>query len=339
MEKEEINKLISTNKFLDMCDHAELVETHISWVILCNKFVYKIKKPMHYSFLDFSTLEKRKYYCQKEVELNQRLTKDVYLDILPVRKSPEGITLGLNEGEIVDYAVRMRKLDREKQMDVLLQNNRVSEIDIQHIAQHIAAFHINAGCIYQKEVLDVQKKFNALEEEIDYLLGHLDTESRDIINKAVEATKRFVLKHEALLLKRLNLGFFRDVHGDLHSRNIFLLPEPVIFDCIEFSDDYRQIDVLNEIAFLCMDLEAFGRQDLSELFIKAYNDLFPAIQTEEEKSLFIYYKCYRANVRAKVNSLRAKDADNEQRKKALTETEKYLRLMDSYVSLLTFPAL
>ncbi|SMO69793.1 hypothetical protein [Solitalea koreensis] len=334
MEKQEINKLISAGKFLNVCDHPELVETHISWVILCNRFVYKVKQPMKYSFLDFSTLKKRKYFCEKELKLNQRLTENMYLDIQPVRQSPEGINLGLNEGEIIDYAVRMRRMDEKKQMDVLLSKNKVSGSDIQNIAQQIAAFHLNACCIYKKEVRNIQKKFNALAEQKSYLYEHLGAESRDIIDKAVEVNMNFIGKHNDLLLARLRLGFFRDVHGDLHSRNIFLLPEPVIFDCIEFNDDYRQIDVLNEVAFLCMDLEAFGRPDLSKLFIKTYNNLFPCMQTKEEKSLFIYYKCYRANVRAKVNSLRSKNADNEQRKKALAETEKYLRLMDSYVSML-----
>ena len=126
-------------------------------------------------------------------------------------------------------------------------------------------------------------------------------------------------------------GFFRDGHGDLHSRNIFLLPEPVIFDCIEFNDEYRQIDVLNDVAFLCMDLDAIARGDLSDVLITYYNKLFPSMETEAVRGLFIYYKGYRANVRAKVNSLRARSTqDDGHRSKALNEVKKYLLLMHSY---------
>ncbi len=135
--------------------------------------------------------------------------------------------------------------------------------------------------------------------------------------------------------RRLKSGFFRDCHGDLHTRNIFLLPEPQPFDCIEFNDDYRQIDTLNEVAFLCMDLDAMGRQDLSEVFIKHYNRLFTVMRNEEERKLFVYYKCYRANVRAKVNSLRARSTEDSIAKtKALAEARKYLFLMEGYIKLL-----
>ena len=142
-------------------------------------------------------------------------------------------------------------------------------------------------------------------------------------------------KHHSLLAARLKAGFFRDCHGDLHSRNIFLLATPQPFDCIEFNDDFRQIDVLNEIAFLCMDLDSFGRQDLADLFLKYYNDLFPTMKTVEDQLLFIYYKSYRSNIRAKVNSLRARSAkDERERKNALAESRKYLQLMNSYIKML-----
>ena len=124
-------------------------------------------------------------------------------------------------------------------------------------------------------------------------------------------------------------GFYRDGHGDLHSRNIFLLPAPLPFDCIEFNDDFRQTDVLNEVAFLCMDLNAFERNDQ---FVADYNHFFPAIRTSEEPRLFIYYKSHRANVRAKVNSLRAKSAPNKaDENRALADAEKYFQLMDHYL--------
>ncbi|HKH60807.1 MAG TPA: hypothetical protein VKA49_08245 [Flavitalea sp.] len=134
------------------------------------------------------------------------------------------------------------------------------------------------------------------------------------------------------MISRLKAGFFRDCHGDLHSRNILLLPDPQLFDCIEFNDDFREIDVLNEVAFLCMDLDAFGRQEVSALFLKSYNELFCTIITGEDYRLFLYYKMYRANIRAKVNSLRACSTDNDgTRQILLREAEKYLKLIKIYL--------
>lgn len=134
------------------------------------------------------------------------------------------------------------------------------------------------------------------------------------------------------MTERTAKGFARDGHGDLHTGNIFLLDTPQPFDCIEFNDDIRQIDVLNDIAFLCMDLEAFERKDLSERFLHSYLRLFPARETEEDNQLFLYYKSYRANVRAKINSLKAHAATTpEEKTSAMADARKYLDLMNGYL--------
>jgi aminoglycoside phosphotransferase family enzyme len=335
MTKELINELVLKGQFPQSCGLPELIETHISWVVICDRFVYKIKKPIQYSFLDFSSLEKRKYYCEREVELNKRLTDDIYLDVQPVRKTSCGLFIGGEDGEVIDYAVRMRRLERDRQMDILLLNNKVTTSDIQNLAEKIAAFHKNTTIIYEKNFLGIQKKFNDLEEEIPYLQEYLNANSSIIIRHALVTSDRFIERNKDLLATRLKAGFFRDCHGDLHSRNIFLLPSPQPFDCIEFNDDYRQTDVLNDVAFLCMDLDAFNRKDLSDLFLNCYNNLFPSIKTDDDRRLFIYYKSYRANIRAKVNSLRARYAkDDVQRISALAEADKYLNLMDGYLKML-----
>jgi len=332
MTRQQINKLLLEGEFPGNSTLPELIETHISWVFLCNNFVYKIKKPVRYSFLDFSTIEKRKYYCEREIELNKRLADDIYLDVQKVGEISGTFFIGDENAEVVDYAVRMRKLDRDKQMNRLLLNNKVFATDIQNLAEKIATFHKNTGIIYEKNFLDVQEKFNDLCVEKDYLQENLNSDSSSIISRAVDTSNTFIERNKERLEARLKAGFFRDGHGDLHSRNIFLLPSPQPFDCIEFNDDYRQIDVLNEIAFLCMDIDAFGRRDLSDLFLGYYNNLFPSIKTEADHKLFIYYKSYRSNIRAKVNSLRARDVKNDaERKLILSEVDKYLNLMDGYI--------
>ena len=335
MTKEQIDRLISAGEFPEHDGRPLLIETHISWVVICDRFVYKIKKPVYYSFLDFSSLEKRKYYCEREIELNKRLTDNIYLDVQPVTEIAGQLSIGKKEGEIIDYAVRMRKQDRDLQMDVLLSNNKVTPSDMRNLAKKMADFHKKTTIIYQKDLLDIQNKFNDLGEEKHFLGEYLNMNSTTTINNAIHTSEVFMQKNRVLLAHRLNAGFFRDCHGDLHTRNVFLLPDPQPFDCIEFNDDYRQIDILNEVAFLCMDLDFFERRDLSDLFIKYYNEFFHSMETNEDHQLFIYYKSYRANIRAKVNSLRARSAGNERARIIyLDEVNKYLGLMDHYIKLL-----
>lgn len=331
MTKEQIAKLHSEGEFPEQISRPDLVETHISWVFLCDQFVYKIKKPIVYSFLDFSTLEKRKYYCEREIELNRRLTSNMYLDVQPIREISGRFYIGNQNGEIIDYAVRMRKLDGSRQMDVLLMKNKVIDSDIRDLAKKIAAFHKNTAVVYKKDVLQIRDEFNDLKNE----RGYLDAESRAILDEAIESSDAFIEKHKDLFALRLKKGFYRDCHGDLHTRNIFLLPDPQPFDCIEFNDEYRQIDVLNEVAFLCMDLDAFGKPELADLFFRYYSNFFPAITSNADWKLFLYYKSYRANIRAKVNSLRARSTDNHAaRESALAEVNKYLSMVAGYQKML-----
>jgi aminoglycoside phosphotransferase family enzyme len=334
MNKEQVDKLIFEGKIPDRLGQIELIETHISWVVLGEQYAYKIKKPVQYSFLDFSSLERRKYYCEREIELNKRLTEGIYLDVQPVRDLAGHYSIGYETGGVIDYAVRMLKMDRKKQMDFLLLNKQVSPEDLQNLAVKIASFHRKAEIISHKDLQDIQIKFNDLGKEIGFL-KKVDKDNGKIIEHAIKKSDEFNRKNKSLLEERLKSGFIRDCHGDLHSRNIFFLPGPQPFDCIEFNDDYRQIDVLNEVAFLCMDLDYFGRDDLSDLFISYYNQLFPAMNTEKDHQLFIYFKSYRANIRAKINSLRAQSSMNSSDKSRwLAETVKYLNLMNRYLGML-----
>jgi aminoglycoside phosphotransferase family enzyme len=335
MTKDQINKLILQADLFGQLSPSTLIETHISWVVFSEHFAFKIKRPIAYSFLDFSTVEKRKYYCEREIELNKRLSGDMYLDVQEVREVEGEFCIGGNRGEIVDYAVRMRRIDSSKQMDILLSKNEVTLNNIRLLADKLAGFHKNAPILYQIDYLDVQKKFQDIAGERPFLEQESGKGIGDIIGHSLEVSNTFIQRHSHNLASRLKSGFFRDCHGDLHSKNIFLLPQPTPFDCIEFNDELRQIDVLNEIAFLCMDLDSFGRQDLSALFISCYNELFPVILSNEDNMLFIYYKSYRSNIRSKVNSLRAKTAKDEtQKKNALSESVKYLELMNGYINLL-----
>ncbi len=331
MTGELVRDLINTGQLPAGMLNPQLVETHISWVLMGDEWVYKIKKPVQYTFLDFSTLEKRKYYCEREVVLNNRFTRGIYQDVVPINQINGKLIIEGGTDGVIDYAVKMRKLDPGRQMDLLIKENKVTESDIIGLAQKIAGFHQEAEIKDQLDPDELAEKFNDLEGQTDYLTQFLP-DSRAIISNAIQLSNDILNQSRERISQRIKLGFVRDCHGDLHTRNIFLLPEPTPFDCLEFNDSYRYMDVLDEVAFLCMDLDALGRSDLATLFLHHYDQAFHTLLTMKDRRLFIYYKAYRANVRAKVNSLRARGFDNaEARNASLGEVKKYLQLMNGYI--------
>ena len=333
MEELQIKNLIESKIFSEQSSSPVLKETNISWIILAKKYAYKIKKPLQYSFLNFSTLEKRKYYCEREVELNKRLAGKVYLKVIPIFINKGNFSFDKGDGKLIDYAVLMKRMDSTKEMDNLLERNRVSNNAIKKLAKQIACFHQNAIVIKNKiQINDLQQKYNDILTVKEFFSSHSDSGFSVTIQEAVEKSNRFLKKNLNYFKQRLLTGFTRDVHGDLHSGNIFLYKDPIIFDCVEFNDGLRQIDILNEIAFLCMDLEAFHRYDLSKIFYESYMHHSRMKETTESRLFFNYYKSYRANVRAKINALTAmKSADGDLKLKDKNEAEKYLKLLKSYM--------
>ncbi|HNR05835.1 MAG TPA: hypothetical protein PKM27_00890 [Saprospiraceae bacterium] len=328
MNREQIDILLKAGRF----PHPSLIETHISYVILGNSLAYKFKKEIKYSFLDFSTLKKRKFYCEREVLLNNRFSKGVYLGVVAVRQDKKGITVDGPEGKIIDYAVKMKRLKSSNQMHRMLEKKQVTRAHIQALASTIRRFHLHTDVIRAPfRPRTFSSRFNDLLSVSGFVKSVLGSSWDELIKNAVRLSDRFLKLHHDLFIKRIKMGFIRDCHGDLHSRNIFLYRKPILFDCIEFNDDFRKMDVLDEIAFFCMDLEAEGFYLLSKAFTDDYFHKDPGAFGPREQMLFTYYKSYRANVRAKVNALRAMKAEGAQRKKYLDEVKKYLKLMDGYL--------
>ncbi|MCI0503668.1 hypothetical protein L0Y65_03060 [Candidatus Micrarchaeota archaeon] len=281
---------------------AELVETHISWVLIGDSEVFKIKKPVKFSFLDFSSLERRKFFCGEEVRLNRRLSPDVYLGVVPICLEGGKPAMG-GGGEPVEYAVRMKTLDREKMMDRLVGQGRVWAEDVRELAAQVARFHkiaevakddYGSPALVSSQIADLANHRSTIEKACG--LGKW-------VDEIVARSERFIKRNGKLLLKRREGGMVRDCHGDLHTRNVFLQggKEGIrITDCIEFSRDFRCIDVASDVAFMAMDLDYCGREDLSEAFIDAYA---AETQDTELETLLPLYKCYRANVRAKIAAI------------------------------------
>ncbi|MBL7809962.1 MAG: hypothetical protein JNN28_19220 [Saprospiraceae bacterium] len=324
MNSELLHRLVQLGQFPGPATGVSVVETHISWIILTDQYAFKLKKPVQFDFLDFSTLALRKFYCAEEFRLNSRLAPQMYIGVLPV--TIHGI--GANEGEVVDVALQMHRMDNRFEMDKMLVQGKVTERHMEALAAQLAAFH-------QKHQLPADHHYRPDEDIHDFsdlftfeedLFALLCPDAATVLSSWKKAVPAFLEAQSPHLESRLVNGFWVDGHGDLHSRNIFLpeAGEPVIFDCIEFNPHLRQTDVLNELAFICMDLEFHGREDLSEVFLEAYGRHWLCFERLEDDLLFTYFKAYRANVRLKVTLLGLRQHP----------TEEQVRVARSYWALL-----
>jgi uncharacterized protein len=332
MTTTEIQQLIQNKLFPDQPESVEVVETHTAWVLLTEQYAYKIKKPVQFSFLDFSTLDKRHFYCERELILNRRLAPYIYLKVWPVRQQLDQIFIGSGTGTIIDYCLQMKRMDSSREMDKLLAKDQVTEAEVREIALEIAAFHKKADIIIrpynEKQLIN---DFADILSVTAIVETHVGAASVLALDEAVQCANRFLSRLIPRLAWRQQNGYVRDVHGDLHSGNIFLLDTPVIFDCIEFGDAFRQIDLLNEIAFLCMDLEHHGKAELSDAFLNTYLAHSPCIHNEEDRQLLLFFKWYRAGIRLKVSCLKLHEGmEAKEREKAITQIQQYYYLFGKY---------
>jgi len=312
----------------------QFIETHISWVFLVRDHAYKIKKPIKYSFLDFSTLKKRKYFCEKEIVLNKRLAPDMYLGVVPVTRNGKDLHLENGGSGVIDYAVKMRRMDNSREMDLLLLKNEVTEEDVRRLAKKIAGFHKSVRVITRDfDFQRYREDFNDLESVLNTVSEYLGKHYARRIENAVERSDSYLKTNRAFLNSREKDGFVREGHGDLHSKNVFILKEPVIFDCIEFSEQLRFLDIINEVAFFCMDMEANHHPELGEIFFALYLEEMGITPTQGLQQLFSYYKAYRANVRAKVYALNISQvSDKKIIRLKLLEIKRYLILMCNHLA-------
>ena len=314
--------------------NGKVEETHISWVILTKNYAFKIKKPIKLGFLDFSTVELRKQLCEKELRLNSRFSH-IYLAVLPIRfVHNQWIIGGDHDAAIVDYCVVMRRMALSKRLDNLLRKRDATKKSIRALADQIATFHNKAERIFTPfEIEKARSTFNDIGSIIEFATGNIDAQFGEVIKRAIGWSDSFLQKHGKRIQERIDHGLKRDIHGDLHCGNIFLYSKPVLFDCIEFNDQFRQIDVLYEMAFLCMDLERFRRKHLSEIVLNEYTRHFSAFQQKEDHCLFVYFKSLRANIRAKVHALQCDETESEAEASFhISETRGYLGLMNEYMA-------
>ncbi len=325
-----IEVMMKPETYDEAVSRIRLIQTHISWVFLTGKYAYKVKKPVNFGFLDFTSLEKRKYFCEQEVILNRRLSPEMYIGVLPIGPSNGQFRIGC-KGQAQEYAVKMHEFPHDALLSTLLEQRKVSNDTMDLISKVLSDFHsraetgshVNQGGSVDTIRLNWSENF---EQTREFIGRTITGATFDFVKHKVES---FMSKNPSLFLRRIANERIRDCHGDLHSGSIFVLDKIYIFDCIEFNTRFRYSDVAADIAFLIMDLDYNGRHDLSNHFLNRY---LLRSSDDEVRSLLPFYECYRAYVRGKVISFRLNDKRTTEEEKTKTETNAraYFELSSTY---------
>ena len=308
----------------DIYDHpvsrCRLIQTHISWVILTGSYAFKIKKPLNLGFLNFESLSQREFFCREELRLNRRLAPDLYLSVDTITGSPERPQWN-GPGPVLEYAVRMVQFPQNLQMDRLLSRGKLRLKDLDAVAHMIARFHETCPRAEPESGFggpeQVQKP--AIENLVRIREGLRNPCALELL-AGLEKWTRCAAKELTVLWKsRLDQGWIRECHGDLHLKNMaWIRKNPVAFDCIEFNPNLRWIDVISEVAFLFMDLCARERTDMAWRFLNTYLE---STGDYAGVRLIPWYVVYRALVRAKIAAIRMGQAGLSARERIMAETE------------------
>ncbi len=308
-----IKGLLKPESYPERPSAIELKQTHISYIILTPEFVYKIKKPVNFGFLDYTTLDRRLFLCEEEVRLNSRLSPAAYLGVIGITKKGGRFFMG-GAGKPVEYAVKMRRLDEGRKLSRLLERGEASADVIERIARMIAAFHSSAETDERISGFGSTESIrNNTDENFSQTAPFIgDTISAGLYAKIRDFTGDFLSENRSLFKSRMEEGFIRDCHGDIHAEHVFVENGMEIIDCIEFNERFRYSDVIADAAFLSMDLDCCNWHGLSEAFDRAY---LAATGDYQGARLMDFYRCYRAYVRGKVEGLKADETEVDEKER------------------------
>lgn len=319
----------------ELYDHPvkdfRVIETHISQVLLTGDYAYKIKKPMDFGFLNFSTLERRKHFCEEELRLNSRLASELYLEVLPITGTPAQPRIG-GDGEAFEYAIRMRQFDQDQLFDKRQERGDLTPELLSSVARQAALFHDSLAPVDDDKPLGTPEAvFAAMQENFDQIRPMLDDKTLLTQLDALEDWTRTTFeRHRNLIAARRSNGLVRECHGDLHLANITVFNDQVtVFDCIEFNEPFRWIDVINDLAFLLMDLESRQEPALANLVLNTYLEYRGDF---EGLTLLPLYKAYRAMVRAKIAlfTMANPSLNDREREELLQRYRDYAQLAEDY---------
>lgn len=310
-------------------DRVEHVETHISHVFLAGSYVYKLKKPVKYDFLDFSTVDTRKHACREEVRLNRRLAPETYVDIVPVTLAASGeFRLG-GAGKIVDWLVQMRRLPTELTLDSLHRRDKLRPEHIDRLAATLVRFYDSLASLRLTPEDYRQRYLSHVRGNLRELLAVGHHLPQEMVERVHGFQLQLLRLTPEILDERVRAGRVVDGHGDLRPEHICLCEPLVIFDCIEFNPEFRTIDVADELAFLAAECDHLGADWVGPQLLRTYQRLS---NDQPGSELWTFYKSYRACVRAKVAALRADQLQGEPQESAAKEARRHLELADQYAA-------
>jgi len=326
-----ISALLQPEIYSHQADNIQLVQTHISFVLLAGDFVYKFKKAVNFGFLDFSTLEKRHFCCEQELLLNRRLCPDIYLGLVTITREKDSYVLD-GDGEIVEYGVKMVRMPEDRMMVNLIKTGQVGREQVDALVDVLVPFYRQAENSREIDEYGTARSVSVnVLENFEQTEGFVDggALSREQFTRISEWSKKF-LGREDLFEQRIRGQYIRDCHGDLYSANICLADKVYIYDCIEFNRRFRYCDVASDIAFLAMDLDFHGLQELSGYCIEQF------CQRSGDsgiKEMLNFYTCYRAYVRGKIGLFTAADPTvaEEVKTSSLEAAARYFSLAESYL--------
>lgn len=330
---EYVQALLEPSIYPHPVEKVELIQTHISFVTLAGEYVYKWKKPVDFGFLDFSTIDKRRGFCEQELSLNRRLCPELYLEVVTICKDDTGMVFN-GQGTVVEYGVKMNRMDESGLMSRKIAQSSLTKMDLDGVVASLVPFYESAAGdetiqnFATAEGFGVNVKENFDQTEVFIGKGGL---TQELFDQVKQYSLNF-LNDENVFQERIAQGRVRDCHGDLYSANIcFDQGKTQIFDCIEFNERFRYSDVAADIGFLAMDLDFHDLDELAEYFVKAY------VKKSGDEGIWKvlnFYKCYRAYVRAKIGLFTATDpaVDESFSKKCLEDTARYFELAKRYAS-------
>ncbi len=307
-----------------------LVETHISWVLLTGTYAYKIKKPVNLGFLDFSTLEKRHFYCEEELRLNRRLAESLYLGVISISGSLSAPVLN-GAGLAIEYAVKMVQFSEEARLDRMLARGELQPMHIDLLAQELGEFHGRIAIAgYDKPFGDPEHVYTPVRQNFEQIRPRVDEQDQLQLRRLEIWSELSFAELKQTFEDRKHRGFVRECHGDAHLANMVWRDDRVmLFDCLEFNENLRWIDVMSEAAFIAMDLDDRGRPDLSR---RALNGYLEHTGDYEGLAVFRFYQVYRALVRAKVACIRLSQGglSDAEEQRGREEYRSYAQLAERY---------
>lgn len=312
----------------DKPDRVDTIETHTSWLFLSRRYVYKLKKPLRYDFLDFSTVEARRQNCQAEVRLNRRLSRGIYLGTVPLNFDPrQGMNLA-GPGRVVDWLVEMHRIAKNRELELQIKNHTVRQEDIVKVAQVLARFYEKSLPADMSESQYLSRFDRDLSDNLRELTRPEFGLSSGRVEQIAHAQRTFLDSEATVFKKRVREGRIIEAHGDLRPEHIYLGPEPVIIDCLEFNREFRLLDCADELAFLAMECERLGAPFIGEIVFATYNQ---ASSDHPPQRLLDFYMSYRAFLWAKLAIWHTAREDGGDHSKWVNKTNTYLQLAETHI--------